>query len=371
MSDYYKILGVSKNATQEEIKKAYKKLAKEHHPDLNKHNTESEKKFKEINEAYSVIGNEQKRAQYDQFGTAGSNFSGGQGAGYGGFEGFEFNGDPFGEIFDTFFGRSRRRRSSAEKGEDLLYEIKITLEEAHTGVKKQFEISTQDTCDHCGGTGAEDDSDITTCTQCNGTGTQVRQQRTPFGIFQSTVTCQNCQGSGKVIKNHCHKCHGKGTVKNKKEITITIPAGVDTGNRLRVPGKGEAGIKGGPAGDLYVQISVEKHEIFEREAENIFAKMPISFKQAVLGDTVDVPTLDGAASLKIPAGTQSGTQFRMKGKGMPNINGYGQGDEFIEIVIETPTKISKEQKEILEKFDRLFKENPYERFVKKVKNWLG
>lgn len=368
MPDYYDVLGVSKNASQEEIKKAYKKLAKQSHPDLNKDNPDAEKKFKEINEAFSILGNEEKRAQYDQFGTTGDY---GQQGGFGGFEGFDFGGDPFADIFDTFFGRSRRRRPTAQRGDDLLYELEITLEEAYSGVKKNIFITKNEVCDNCEGTGAEKDSDITTCPQCNGTGTTVRQQKTPFGIFQSTTTCTNCSGTGKVIKNHCHKCHGKGTVKAKKEIAITIPAGVETGNRLRVPGKGEAGEKGGPSGDLFVQISVQEHDIFEREEENIFTKIPISFKQAVLGDTIDVPTLDGKASLKIPPGTQSGTQFKMKAKGMPSLRGYGNGDEFVEVQIETPSKISKKQKELLEEFDKSFTESPYDTFVKKVKNWLG
>ena len=369
MSDYYERLGVSKNASQDEIRKAYKKLAKQYHPDLNKDNPETETKFKEINEAFSVLGNEKKRSQYDQFGTTG-NYSEGQG-GFGGFEGFDFGGDPFADIFDTFFGRSRRRRPAAERGSDLLYELDLSLEEAYKGVEKTISITMQDTCSECNGSGAKDPSDVTTCPECNGNGTQVRQQRTPFGIFQSTVSCTNCSGTGKVIKNFCSTCHGKGSVRAKKEIDIKVPAGVDSGNRLRVPGKGEAGSKGGGSGDLYVEISVAEHKIFTREGENIFTKVPISFKQAVIGDAIDVPTLDGKAKLKIPPGTQSGTQFRMKGKGMPIIQGHGQGDEFVEIHVETPSKITKHQKELLEEFDSSFKESPYESFVKKVKEWLS
>jgi molecular chaperone DnaJ len=370
MSDYYKKLGVSKNASQEEIKKAYKNLAKQYHPDLNKDNPESEQKFKEINEAFSVLGNEKKRSQYDQFGTTG-NFSDGH-QGFGGFEGFDFGGDPFADIFDTFFGeRNRRRRPAAERGSDLLYELEITLEEAYQGTKKTITLTTDDICSDCNGSGAKDSSDITTCPQCNGSGTQVRQQRTPFGIFQSTVTCSNCGGTGKVIKNFCEKCHGKGTFKSKKNIEVSIPAGIDTGNRLRIPGKGEAGSKGGGHGDLYVEIRIKKHKIFEREQENIYTRVPISFKQAVLGDTIDVPTLDGRAKLKIPPGTQSGTQFKMKDKGMTVLQGHGHGDEFVKIYIETPAKITRKQKELLEEFDASLGESPYESFVKRVKEWLS
>lgn len=372
MSDnYYEILGVDKNASQEEIKKAYKKIAKKYHPDLNKDNPDAESKFKEANEAFSVLGNQQKRAQYDQFGKAGAQggFGGGAGAG---FDGFDFGGgaDPFSDIFDSFFG-GRGRRRGPQRGADLQYDFTITLEDAFKGVKKNITIPKYDTCSRCDGTGGENDSDVITCHTCHGAGKVTQQQRTPFGVFQSTTTCPTCRGKGKTIENACHVCGGLGKEKVEKKLEIKIPAGVESGNQLRVAGEGEAGEPGAGHGDLYIRIYVEEHEIFTREGEDILTTVPISFAQAALGSEVDVPTLQGAASLKIPAGTQSGTTFRMRGKGMPILNSHSYGDEMVTVEIETPKKLSKKQQELLKEFDSSVKEKPYEGFLDKVKKWMS
>jgi molecular chaperone DnaJ len=369
MTNYYETLGLSKGASKEEIKKAYKKLAKKHHPDLNKGDTASETKFKEINEAFSTLNNDQKRARYDQYGSADS--GAGFGGGGSGFEGFDVGGG-FGDIFDSFFGGSGRGRAGRgpRRGHDLQYEIQVTLEEAYAGVKKTIKIPKHDVCKHCSGSGAENASDIVTCGTCNGAGRVTQQQKTPFGIFQSQGVCPSCNGDGKTIKNPCSKCSGAGKVKVNKNLEIKIPAGVDTGNQLRVPQEGEAGERGAQPGDLYVVMRVIGHKIFDRDEDNISTSVPISYAQAVIGTSIPVPTLDGAANLKIPAGTESGTTFRMRGKGMPRLQGHGYGDEMVTIQIETPQKLSKKQKELLEAFEDSLKEKPYESFAEKVKNWL-
>jgi len=373
--DYYDLLGVSKDASPEDIKKAYKIKAKEFHPDLNRDKPDAEKKFKEINEAFGVIGNKQKRAHYDQFGTAGNEGgfggSGGFESGFGGFEGFDFGGDPFSDIFESFFGGNRsRRRKQPSRGQDIQFDIEITLEEAFSGIKKRITVPKTETCNHCRGSGAQNPSDIKTCSNCGGTGRVTKQQRTPFGIFQTAATCHVCSGSGQIIHEKCHTCRGKGVVMVEKNLEIKIPAGIDNGNQLRVAGEGEAGEKGGTSGDLYLRVYVETHEIFQRNEDHIMTKIPISFTQAVLGSKIDVPTLEGAAELKIPPGTESGTIFRMKNKGMPIINRSIRGDELVEIEIITPKKITKRQKELLEEFEEEMQEKPYESFIKKVKKWL-
>ncbi len=357
--DYYETLGVDKSASKEEIKKAYKKLAKKYHPDLNKENPESADKFKEINEAAAVLGNEQKRQQYDQFGTAAEGF--GQGGGFGGFDFSDFmsgSGFDFGDIFDQFFGgggRRRGRRSSPSRGSDLRYDLEVSLEEAASGTKKNLVVPKLTTCDKCKGSGAQSDSDIKTCTTCHGRGSVVQQTRTPFGIFQQTSTCRSCGGEGKVIKNPCPVCDGEGRIEKKKKIEVEIPAGVSNGTKLRVRGEGEAGAKGGPNGDLYVVIYVQEHDIFKRDGDDIYLDVPITFTQAALGDEIEVPTLEGKASLKIPSGTQSHTIFRMKNKGIPHLQGYGKGSQNVRVVIKTPDKLTKKQKELLKEFEKGFK----------------
>jgi len=362
--DYYKILGVDNNASKEEIKKAYKRLAKEYHPDLNKEEGAAEK-FKEINEAASVLGDEQKRAQYDQFGTTAENF------GQAGFDFSDFSSFAdfdFGDIFDTFFGGSfsGRRRNAARAGADLRYDIDIELEDAAFGAKKTVIIPRLETCKKCNGSGAESSSDIEDCQECNGTGIVRRQSRTPFGIFQTTITCRKCGGSGKHIKKPCKECEGSGRVENEKKLTIEIPSGIDNSNQIRLTGEGEAGYKGGPNGDLYVVVHVNSHKIFEREGNDIYLEMPITFSQAALGAEINVPLLKGKTKLKIPAGTQTNTIFRLKDKGIPSLHGYGKGSEMIKVIVQVPKRLNKKQKQLLEQFEK--EEKKDKSFIEKLKS---
>ncbi|MFH1439744.1 MAG: molecular chaperone DnaJ [Candidatus Woesearchaeota archaeon] len=374
--DYYELLGVSKNATKEEIKKAYKKLALKYHPDRapQENHNEYEEKFKEINEAASVLGDDQKRQQYDQFGTAEPNFSGFNASDFSDFAGFGESFD-FGDIFDSFFGGGGRSGSGGgrsrrypQRGADLQYGLEITLEEAAFGVDKEISIPRYESCTKCDGTGARSLSDIKTCNTCNGSGAYRRTQRTPFGIFQTTTTCNKCNGIGKTITVFCNQCEGSGRVRKTRKIDISIPKGVSTGTRLRVSGEGEAGEKGAHTGDLYVLIKVREHKIFTKDGNDIYLEIPISFSQACLGDEVDVPTLRGKVNMKIPAETQSNTVFRIKGKGIPNIRGFSRGDEFVKVVVETPKKLTKKQKELLKEFDNLTKDKPLKSFFDKIKD---
>ncbi len=359
--DYYKILGVERSATKDEIKRAYKKLAKQLHPDVNK-SPDAEKKFKELNEAANVLNDDQKRAHYDRFGSAqqgGGQRAGGPGAGgYSDFSGFSGGTSDFGDfndIFESFFGgqtgggsRSSRRQS---RGSDLLFETEITLEEAAFGTSKTVQIPKHESCSHCSGKGYVRDADAKTCQTCHGTGQVVQQQRTPFGIFQTQSVCRNCGGSGHVIQTPCPECDGEGKVKVNKKIEVQIPAGIEDGQRLRVRGEGEAGPRGTASGDLFVQVSITEHDIFERDGSDIYCSISISFSQAALGDEVVVQTLKGKAKLTIPAGTQPGTLFKMKGKGLPSLQGFGEGDEYVRVEVDVPTKISKKQRELLESLD--------------------
>lgn len=365
--DYYEILGVNKNASKEEIKQAYKKLAKKYHPDINKSDPNTSEKFKEINEAASVLGDDNKKTQYDQFGTAEPGFEGMSGfdsGDMGGFSSFDFD-----DIFDTFFGgrRSGSRRRAHQRGADLQYGLDISLEEAAFGTDKTISIPRQETCEKCHGSGAKSSSDVKTCDTCQGTGMYRRTQRTPFGMFQTTSTCNKCHGVGKMITALCEKCDGSGRIRKVKELKITIPKGVDNGTRLRIEEEGEAGEKGASSGDLYLLIKVKDHKIFTREDDNIFVEIPISFTQACLGDEVEVPTLRGTVEMKIPSGTQTNTLFRIKGKGIPSLRGFSSGDEFVKVIIETPKKISKRQKELLEEFEKLNEEKPLKNFFEKLK----
>ncbi|MBW3015481.1 molecular chaperone DnaJ [Candidatus Woesearchaeota archaeon] len=362
--DYYDILGVPKDATKEQIKKAYKKLAKKYHPDINKDEGAAEK-FKEINEAAAVLGDDEKRSRYDQFGTAEPGFEGFSGFDFsdmfGGFESFDF-----GDIFDRFFGGSRRRRSSSSRGADLRYDIDITLEEAATGVKKSIIVPRLETCSKCDGSGAKSKSDIKQCPDCNGSGYIRTTRRTPFGVFSSTTGCPKCRGEGKVVKEYCDICDGAGRVRKNKKIEVTIPPGVDTGSKLRIPGEGESGEKGGPSGDLYIVLHQLEHNIFDRDGDDIYVKVPITFTQAVLGDEIEVPTLDGKAKLKIPAGTQSATLFRMKNKGLPNLRGYGTGSEYVKVFVEVPKKLTKKQKELITELHKELGKKKRKSFFQKV-----
>jgi molecular chaperone DnaJ len=349
--DYYEILGVLKNASQDEIKKSYRKLAMQYHPDRNPGNKEAENKFKEATEAYEVLKDEQKRASYDNYGHSGSSGFGGGSSGFGG-GGFDFN-DIFSNFSDIFgdFGRSSPKRNSSIRGSDVRYNVEITLKEAFEGVSKNISFKIASTCDACGGKGSEKNEEPINCTTCKGTG-KIRAQQ---GFFIVERTCGDCGGVGKKIKNPCKKCGGEGRVNKEKKLSVKIPAGVDEGNKIRVSGEGEAGQRGGEAGDLYVVISIKKHEIFSRDEENIYAEIPIRFTTAALGGNIEVPIIDGTkASLKIPAGTQTGQQFRLKSKGMPILNSGGRrGDMFVKVEIETPIKLSSQEKELLEKLDKM------------------
>jgi molecular chaperone DnaJ len=368
--DYYDILGVSKNATKDEVKKAYKKLAKKHHPDVSKDSGSTEK-FKEINEAASILGDDEKRSQYDQFGDADA-FK--RASGSGGFNasdfGFDFGGSSsfdFGDVFDRFFsggfGGFGGRRRGPSRGADLRYDMEITLEEAGSGVEKHITIPRLERCTKCDGTGAESGSDIVECPDCNGSGAVRRTSRTPFGMFATTTTCRKCRGEGKTIKNECKVCDGTGVVKKSRKIEIKVPAGAEDGTNLLVRGEGEAGVKGAETGDLYVILHVKEHDMFEREGDDINVKADVPFTIAALGGEIDVPTLEGKAKLKIPAGTQSNTIFRLRGKGIPYLHGEGVGDENVEVIISVPKKMSGKQKELLKQFE---KESKKKGVLKKV-----
>ncbi len=345
--DYYKILGVEKNASKEEIKKAYKKLAKKYHPDLNKDDPEAEAKFKEASEAAAVLGDEQKRQHYDQFGTADNPFGGGQGGQ--GFSGFE---DIFGDIFSGFGGFGGRGNRRPTRGNDLQYELSITLEEAYKGVEKQIKIPKYDTCKACSGSGAKSPDAVDTCGTCHGQGVVNRQTRTPFGVFNMQSTCPSCKGDGKTITDPCMECHASGRVEVTKNIKVKIPAGVHTRSQLRVAGEGEAGEHGVPPGDLYVFIHVEQHDVFTRKNDDIIIKHQIPFSMAALGGEIDVPTLDGKATLKVPAGTTAGTILRMKGRGIPHLGRSSSGDLHVVIDIQVPKKVSKKARKLLEDLDK-------------------
>jgi len=363
--DYYKTLGVSKDASKEEIKKAYKKLAKKYHPDLNKDNPSAEKKFKEINEAASVLTDDQKRSQYDQFGSAGPQF-GGSGFG-GGFEGFSggFGDFDFNDIFSSFFGGGSPRRRGPRQGDDLRYDVEITLEDVAKGLEKNIRVKKTDKCSHCGGKGG---TGLKTCSTCHGRGTIVQQRRTAFGIFQSQTTCPTCHGRGETIEEKCSFCHGTGQEIIEKTIKVSIPKGVSDGTRLRIAGEGEAGEAGAPSGDLYVFIHVKEHDLFQRDGSDLYVEVPITFAQATLGATIEVPTILGKAELKVPQGTQPETLLRMKGKGLPNLRHYGTGDQYVKITIDVPTKLNKKQKELLMAFEESLKgKKPHEKLLDKIK----
>ncbi len=364
--DYYDILGISRDASQEDIKRAYRRLAHQYHPDKNPGDKRAEERFKEINEAYEVLKDPDKRATYDRFGSVS-----------GGFEGFrdfadfgfatDFQ-DIFGDIFGDFFGTSRRRRG--QRGTDLRYNLEISFEEAAFGTEKEIEIPKTDRCIRCDGSGARRGTSPVICPTCGGRG-QIRFQQ---GFFTVSRPCHTCRGEGRVIKDPCPECAGTGRVKTVKTVKVKIPPGVDTGTRLRIGGEGEYGIHGGAPGDLYVDISVRPHPVFKRNNNDIICEVPISFPQAALGAEIEVPTLDGKVRLKIPAGTQSGRVFRLKGKGIPHIHGYGRGDENVIINVETPTRLTRRQKELLEEFEHISEEHNHpmsKGFFEKVRGLFG
>lgn len=370
--DYYEILGVSKDATQDEIKKAYRKLARKYHPDVNPDDKSAEEKFKEASEAYEVLADEQKRAGYDQFGHVGAN-----GAGFGGFQGTGFGG--IDDIFDIFFGggsgfggagRGNQRRP--ERGTDLRYDLSISFEEAAFGVKKDLSIPRMENCADCEGSGAAPGTHPSKCSTCGGTGQVQTTQSTPFGHFQSVRTCHQCRGAGEVITTPCGNCHGQGRVRKTRKITVTIPAGVDTGSRLRVAGEGEAGILGGPPGDLYVVIRVKPHKVFQRKNQDVFIEVPITMVQAALGAEIEVPILGGKDTIKITEGAQSGAVFTLKGKGVSYLQGSGKGDQHVTVQVVTPTNLSEEQKSLLKSFGETLGKSNFQvkdkSFFEKVKD---
>lgn len=362
--DYYEVLGLQKGASDDEIKKAYRKMAKKYHPDVNKE-PGAEEKFKEVNEAYEVLGDPQKKATYDQFGHAGmdgANFSGG---GFGGFEDF---GDIFGSFFGGGFGGGQRRQSNGpRKGNDRFMQMRIDFMDAIFGKNEEITIEVDEQCSECLGSGAKSKSDVQVCPRCQGSGTVTQQQRTPFGVFQSQSVCPECGGTGKTIKNKCPKCHGRGYEHKRVKLDIKIPAGIQSGQQVRVANKGERGMNGGPNGDLYIEILVGRHKQFVRDGNDIRITIPIDALDAVLGTKVEVPTVYGDVELTIPAGTQYGQQFRLRGKGVKSPRGE-QGDQYVEVKVEIPSKITKEEKEMYEKIrSHKTHESPFERFKRAFK----
>ena len=360
--DYYEVLGVSRTATEAEIKKAYRALAVKHHPDKNPGDAHAEEKFKECAEAYAVLSDSQKRAQYDRFGHAGMG-----GGGFDpGFSNIEDIFDLFG--FGDMFGSRGRTRSTVQRGSDLRYDLEITLEEAASGKEEKLRIPRLEKCDDCDGRGAEKGTSPETCVACGGSG-QTRYQQ---GFFSVMRTCPNCQGKGQIIRTPCKTCRGAGRVEKEKSLEVKIPAGVETGSRLRVTGEGEAGVNGGPSGDLFVVLHVKEHDTFERQGANLYSAVPISFAQAALGAEIKVKTLDGEEELKVPAGTQTGTVFRLKSHGMPALGGRGRGDLFVAVTLITPKTLTKEQRKLLEQLadveDTSFTD---ESFIEKVRNIFG
>ncbi len=368
--DYYEVLGVSRTAAEAEIKSAYRKLAVRYHPDKNPGDQEAEEKFKEAAEAYTVLSDAEQRARYDRFGHAGvSGAASGANWGAQGFGGIE---DILGDLFgfgDMFGGRqSGGRRTAAQRGADLRYDLEMTLEEAAAGMTAQLRIPRLEACDACKGSGAAPGTQPETCTTCSGAG-QVRYQQ---GFFSVSRTCGQCRGTGRIVRSPCETCKGAGRVEREKQMEVKIPAGVETGSRLRLAGEGEAGTQGGPAGDLYVVTHVKEHETFERQGNNLYASMPITFAQAALGSEISVPTLDADQSLKIPAGTQTGTVFRLKGHGMPVLGGRGRGDLFVSVTVVTPTTLSREQRRLLEQLANIEEKDLGDKsLIDKVRNILG
>jgi molecular chaperone DnaJ len=364
--DFYELLGVHRNATDAELKRAYRRLAHEHHPDKNPGNKAAEEKFKEISAAYEVLSDAQKRAYYDQYGAA----PGSQGAGSGGFGGAGMGmGDIFGDIFEEFFG-GHRGGSRATAGDDLRYNLKISFEDSASGTTTKIRVPRWERCPDCDGLGAKSKDGIVTCTSCNGAG-QIRMQQ---GFFSVSRTCSRCQGEGRMITDPCKTCKGRKRVERERTLQVKIPGGVETGNTIRLTGEGELGSFGGPPGDLYVYLTVEEHPLFTREGQDVVCEVPISFAQAALGTEIDVPTLGGSSKLKVPAGTQPGHVFRLKGKGFPHLRGQGTGDQLCRMIVEVPTKLTPKQKELLQEFERLSGEHatPIAKgFFDKVKEVFG
>ncbi len=369
--DYYETLGVSRGADEEAVKKAYRKLALKHHPDRNPGDKAAEQRFKDASEAYAVLSDRSKRAQYDQFGhVEGMDQQGG--AGFGGFS------DVFGDIFSDFFGgqsRSGDRTRGPRRGADLQYNMEVSFEQATAGYASEVTIPRRETCGTCGGIGAKSSKDVDVCPGCQGSG----QQRIQQGFFSVATTCGRCHGSGRIIREYCPTCNGEGRVRNQHRLKVTIPAGVDTGARLKLSGEGEEGTNGGPPGDLYIAIAVQPHPFFHRDGDDVHCGVPVSMVQASLGTTIEVPTLEGRVELKIPPGTQSGRNFRLRGKGVSRLRGPGKGDQYVEVVVEIPTNLSGRQQDLLHEFAQEEKENMRQKhdnnpgittFLGRVKEWF-
>ncbi len=369
--DYYELLGVGRTASADDIKKAFRKLAMQHHPDRNPGDKEAERKFKEVNHAYDILKDPEKRAAYDRFGPAafeGGGGPGGPGGPFGGGQGFDF-GSVFGDIFDEMFGGPRGRGRTDMRGQDLRFNLEITLEQAYTGTEATVRVPSSVSCEACHGSGAEPGSKPQQCPTCHGRGRLRAQQ----GFFTVERACHVCHGAGQVIDKPCRTCAGQGRVRRDKTLKVNIPAGVEDGTRIRLTGEGEAGTRGGPAGDLYVFLSVRRHTLFEREGADVHCRVPISMIHAALGGNIEVPTLDGKmARINIPAGAQNGHQFRLRSKGMPIVRSTQRGDMYIEIAVETPVNLTSKQKDLLKEFEKAGKTSPEsEGFFSKVKEMFG
>ena len=361
--DYYEVLGVEKGVSDDDLKKAFRKQAKLYHPDLHPNDKEAEAKFKEVNEAYEVLSDKEKRARYDKFGFAGVDPNYGAGsAAYGG-------GNPFAQdidlndIFNSFFGgfggSSSRNRNAPRKGSDVETSVTITFEEAAKGCKKEIQYDIVDTCKECNGTGAEKGTDLKTCPVCNGKGQATVNKRTPFGVVQTTQTCDRCRGKGKIIETPCKKCSGAGRTKITKTVTVTVPAGIGQDQILNISGHGNSGYNGGPSGDLHVYINVKRHDIFERKGDDVWCEIPLTFTQAALGHEVIVPTLDGKVSYNVHAGTQPGDVFKLKGQGIQHLNSTGRGDQYVKGIVEVPKRLTTKQKELIRQFDSSVDDKSY------------
>lgn len=368
--DYYETLGVSKGASQDEIKKAYRSMAKKYHPDMNPGNQEAEKKFKEVNEAYAVLSDEEKKAKYDQFGHAAFE-QGGGGAYSGGFG--DFGGFDMGDIFSSIFGggASRANRANApQDGDDIVVRVSISFEEAAFGCKEEISFPKIQKCDECSGTGAQKGTTPEKCSRCGGRGTVTVQQRTIFGMSQTTRACPDCGGTGKIVKEPCKNCKGKGLVRITKKLSVSIPAGIDDGQRVVLRGQGHEGKNGGYPGDLIIQVTVRPHSVFERDGYDLYCDVPITFYEAALGATLKIPTLDGDCEVVIPEGTQTGTVFTVKNKGIQMVNSKGKGNLYVKVTVETPKSLNSEQKKIMEQFAKSCGDKNFSKksgFFKKIK----
>ena len=374
--DYYEVLGVNKGASDADIKKAFRKLAKEYHPDVNPGDKNAEAKFKEVNEAYIILSDAEKRSKYDQLGHAGVDPNSFAGSGFGGFGWFDFDlGDIFESVFGGFGGgRSSSRRNAPRKGSDLKTTVEITFEEAAFGVEKEINVTRTEKCSKCNGSGAKEGTSPVTCTACNGNGQVNVRQSTPFGQFSSIKTCETCRGEGKIISNPCVQCSGSGRIRRVVKIKTKIPAGIDNGQAISQRGEGEVGTRGGASGDLFVVVRVKPHPLFTREGYDVMCEMPVTFVQAALGSDLEVPTIDGKVRYTIPEGTQTGTVFRLKNKGIPRLNGSGRGDQFVRTVVEVPKRLSEKQKKVLRDFAEVSGDDVYDQrkgFFDKMRESFG